>query len=78
VNSFFTVLAPFLAGLLGLYMFTSLLTALAYAGIIGLLCVVAARRYDKHHNANMYDDRLTTERIDQSRDWLLNKWEDEA
>ena len=78
MNSLFAVLAPFLAGLLGLYMFTSLLTALAYAGIIGLFCMVAARRYDRHHDANKYDDRLTTERIDQSREWLLNKWEDEA
>ena len=78
MNTFLSVLAPFLGALLGLYMFTSLLTAVAYAGIIGLLMVVAVRHYEKHHNANMYDDRLTSERMDESREWLVNKWEDEA
>lgn len=78
MNSFLAVLAPALFSVLGLVMFTSLPTALAYAAVIGLLGVVAVRHYEKHHNANMYDDRLSTERIDRSREWLLNKWEDEA
>jgi hypothetical protein len=77
VNPFLSILAPFLGALLGLYMFTSLLTALAYAGIIGLFMVFAVRRYEKHHAENMYDDRLTTERVDRSREWLVNKWQDE-
>lgn len=77
MNPFLTILAPVLTAIVGLYMFTSLLTALAYAGIIGLFMMYAVRRHDKHHNENMYDDRLTTERVDQSREWLVSKWQDE-
>lgn len=77
MNTFLAVLGPALAAVVGLYMFARWWTALMYLGVMVAIAWLAVRQHEKHHASDMFDDRLTTERMEQSREWLVNKWDED-
>jgi hypothetical protein len=61
---------PFVS-LTGLAAFEAWWSAAAFAFAIGLIAFFAVRHQEKHHRPEVYDDRLSTERMEAARDWLM-------
>ena len=61
---------PF-ASLSGLVAFEAWWSAALYAIALGLIAFLAIRRQEKHHRPEVYDDRLSGERMAAARDWLV-------
>ena len=67
----YLIAVPF-ASLTGLVAFETWWSAALYAIAIGLIATMAVRRQEKHHRPEVYDDRLSAERMAAARDWLVN------
>lgn len=61
LNTWLAVLSPFLAGLLGLVMFTTLLTAIIFVFMLCLLGYYYTLFAKKHHH-HEWDDKLSEKR----------------
>jgi hypothetical protein len=61
---------PF-ASLTGLAAFEAWWSAAIYAVAIGLLAALAVRHQEKHHSPEVYDDRLSVDRMETAREWLM-------
>jgi hypothetical protein len=72
--SLLSILAPYLAAMIGLVAFLHWQTTLVFLAGLGLCCVGAVRFYDKHHRAEAYDDRLTDERMREATEDLVRRW----
>jgi hypothetical protein len=66
----YLVAVPF-ASLTGLVAFEMWWSAALYAVAIGLIATIAVRHQEKHHRPEVYDDRLSAERMAAARDWLV-------
>jgi hypothetical protein len=67
----YLVAVPF-ASLTGLVAFEAWWSATLYAVALALIATIAVRRQEKHHRPDVYDDRLSSERMEAARDWLVN------
>ena len=68
----YVIVTPLIT-LTGLAAFAAWWTALLFAFAIFLFGVYAVRRHEKHHHAQVFDDRLTSDRMDAARKWLLEE-----
>ena len=68
----YLVAVPF-ASLTGLVAFETWWSAALYVVAIGLIATIAVRRQEKHHRPEVYDDRLSAERMAAARDWLVKE-----
>lgn len=66
----YLVAVPF-ASLTSPVAFETWWSAALYAVLIGLIATIAVRRQEKHHRSQVYHDRLSAERMDAARDWLV-------
>lgn len=66
----YLMVVPF-ASLSGLVAFEAWWSAALYAIVLGLIAFLAVRRQEKHHRPDVYDDRLSAERMAAARDWLV-------
>lgn len=66
--------APVLTTMIGLYSFTSLATAILFVFGLAIVFVFAVRFHEKHHRSEQFDDKINEERVESSREWLLNTW----
>jgi len=67
------ILAVPTTSILGLAAFSDWWSALLYVSGMGVLAVYAVRRRERHHRLEVYDDRLSDERVRKARDWLLEE-----
>jgi hypothetical protein len=49
------------------------ITAYTFWGGTVIFAFLAKRYHDKHHRNEQYDDRLSFERMDAAREWLIAK-----
>ncbi len=61
---------PF-ASLAGLAAFEAWWSAALYDVALGLVAFLAVRHQEKHHRPEVYDDRLSADRMEAARDWLM-------
>jgi len=61
---------PF-ASLSGLVAFEAWWSVALYAIALGLIAFLAVRRQEKHYRPEVYDDRLSADRMAAARDWLM-------
>jgi hypothetical protein len=66
----YVVVVP-MTSIVGLAAFTTWWSALLYISLIVMFAVYAVRRYEKHHFSEIFDDKLSDERVEQAREWLL-------
>ncbi len=64
------VIATPLATLTALAAFTAWWTAGLYVTGLCLFGLYAVRRHEKHHRAQVFDDKLSTDRMEAARKWL--------
>ena len=67
------ILAVPMTSVVGLAAFSAWWSALLYISGIAVFGVYAVRRYEKHHRSEIFDDRLSDERVRKARDWLLEE-----
>jgi len=60
-----------MTSVVGLAAFSSWWSALAFVSGIAVFAVLAVRRHEKHHRSEVFDDRLSAERVREAREWLL-------
>jgi predicted permease len=66
----YVVVVP-MTSIVGLAAFTTWWSALLYLSLIVMFAAYAVRRYEKHHYSEMFDDKLSSERVEEAREWLL-------
>jgi membrane protein implicated in regulation of membrane protease activity len=66
------ILAAPMTSLLGLAAFETWWSAAIFVSGIGLAMVFAVRRHEKHHRSEPYDDKLSAERMEAARQWLMD------
>ena len=59
--------------LVGLVAFSAWWSAALLLAGITAMSVLAARHNEKHYRSERFDDRLSAERMEKARDWLLEK-----
>jgi hypothetical protein len=67
------VIAAPMVSLAGLAAFETWWSAALFLSGIGIAMFFAARHHEKHHRAEAYDDKLSTERVEAAREWLMEK-----
>ena len=65
------VIAAPMVSLAGLAAFETWWSALLFLSGIGITMFFAVRRHEKHNRSEAYDDRLSTERMEAARQWLV-------
>lgn len=70
MKEFLYILAAPVTSLIGLAAFTALWSAAVFVVCIAGCAYLAVRRHDKHHRAEAYDDKISTERMERARDSL--------
>jgi hypothetical protein len=60
-----------MVSLVGLAAFESWWSAALFICAIGLGTLIAVRRYEKHHRSEAFDDRLSSEKMEAAREWLI-------
>lgn len=58
--------------IVGLFALTSWWSALLYFSAIVLVAVYVIIRGEKHRHIRVFDDKLSDERIERAREWLLD------
>ncbi len=66
------ILAVPMASLAGLAAFQAWWSAGLYFSVIGLAMFYAVGRHEKHDRSEAYDDRLSAERMEDAREWLMD------
>jgi hypothetical protein len=66
------VIAPPMVSLVGLAAFETWWSASIFVSAIGVATFFAVRRHEKHHRSEAYDDKLSTERMEAAREWLID------
>jgi hypothetical protein len=66
----YVLLAP-MTSIVGLAAFTFWWSAAIFVAGIGVGTFYAVKRHEKHHRAEAFDDKLTTERMESAREWLI-------
>lgn len=72
--SLLSILAPYLAAMIGLVAFLHWQTTLVFLAGLGVICFAAVRLHEKHHRSEAYDDRLTDERMWEATEELVRRW----
>lgn len=62
-----------MTSIVGLAAFSAWWSAIVYVSGIAVFAVYAVRRHEKHNRSQVFDDRLSDERVRRARDWLLEK-----
>jgi hypothetical protein len=57
--------------LVGLVAFETWWSTFLFASAIGVAMFFAVRRHEKHYRSEAYDDRISAERMDAAREWLI-------
>jgi membrane protein implicated in regulation of membrane protease activity len=65
------VIAAPMTSLAGLAAFETWWSAALFVSGIGLAMFFAVRRHEKHHRPEAYDDKLSDERMEAAREWLM-------
>jgi hypothetical protein len=65
------LLAAPTASLVGLAAFSTWWSASLFVASIGLAMVFAVRRHEKHYRSEAYDDKVSAERMEAARQWLM-------
>jgi hypothetical protein len=71
LREFLYIITAPIAGLVGLAAFATWWSASLFVSAIGVAMFFAVRRHDRHHRSEAYDDKLSTDRMDAARKWLL-------
>jgi hypothetical protein len=71
LREFLYILAPPMVSLAGLAAFETWWSAAFFICAIGLGTLLAVRRYEKHHRSEAFDDRLSSEKMEAAREWLI-------
>jgi hypothetical protein len=62
-----------MTSIVGLAAFSAWWSAIVYVSGIAVFAVYAVRHHEKHNGSQVFDDRLSDERVRRARDWLLEK-----
>jgi len=73
LKELFYILAVPMTSIVGIAAFSTWWSALLYVSGIAVFAIYAVRRHEKHHRSQVFDDRLSDERIQKARDWLLEE-----
>lgn len=65
------IIAVPMTSLAGLAAFEAWWSAGLYFSVIGLAMFYAVQRREKHDRSEAYDDRLSADRVEAARDWLM-------
>jgi hypothetical protein len=65
------ILAAPVTSLVGLAAFETWWSAAIFVSGIGLVMFFAVRRHERHHRSEAYDDKLSAERMEAARQWLM-------
>lgn len=65
------VIAVPMVPLVGLVTFEAWWSALLFVSGIGTAMFFAVRRHEKHYRSEAYDDRVSAERMNAAREWLI-------
>lgn len=66
------VIAVPMASFVGLAAFETWWSASLFVSAIGIVMFFAVRRHEKHIRSEAYDDKLSTERMEAAREWLID------
>lgn len=66
------VIAVPMVPLVGLVAFETLWSAFLFVSALGAGMFVAVRRHEKHYRSEAYDDRVSAERMNAAREWLID------
>jgi hypothetical protein len=66
------ILAVPLTSILGIAAFEAWWSAGLYVSGIGLAMIYTVRRHEKHDRSQAYDDKLSAERTEAARKWLMD------
>jgi hypothetical protein len=66
------IIAAPMTSLSGLAAFEAWWSAAIFVSGIGLAMFFAVRSHEKHHRPEAYDDKLSAERIEAARQWLMD------
>jgi hypothetical protein len=67
----YVITAP-IVSLVGLAAFETWWSASLFVSAIGVAMVFAVRRQEKHYRSEAYDDKLSAERMEAARKWLID------
>jgi membrane protein implicated in regulation of membrane protease activity len=67
------ILAVPMTSIAGLAAFSAWWSALIYFAGIAVFAIYAVRRHERHHRSEVFDDRLSDDRIRSAREWLLEE-----
>lgn len=66
------ILAVPLTSIVGIAAFEAWWSAGLYVSGIGLAMIYTVRRHEKHDRSQAYDDKLSAERTEAARKWLMD------
>jgi len=67
----YAITAP-IVSLVGLAAFETWWSASLFVSAIGVAMVFAVRRHEKHYRSEACDDKLSAERMEAARKWLID------
>ncbi len=67
------ILAVPMTSIVGLAAFSAWWSAFLYISGIAVFAIYAVKRHERHHRSDVFDDRLSDERVRIARDWLLEE-----
>jgi hypothetical protein len=67
------ILAVPMTSVMGLVAFETWWSAALFVSAIGLGMFFVVRRHERHHRSEAYDDKLSTERMEAAREWLVER-----
>lgn len=74
MKAILSVTIPYITGLVALFSFShGLTTALVFVCGMTLIAIAAVRFHSKHNRTEVFDDRLTDERMAQAVEYLIRK-----
>ena len=57
--------------MIGLAAFTFWWSAAIFVGTLAVITWIVLKHHEKHHRPEAYDDRLSAERMESAREWLI-------
>ena len=67
------IMTPYAGGLFALVAYTTLWSAIFYTAILAVGTFFAHRFYEKHQMFEAFDDRLSDVRMDEARDYIIER-----
>lgn len=73
VRELLYIIAVPMTSIVGLAAFETWWSASLFFSAIGVAMFFVVRRHESHHRSETYDDRLSAERMEAAREWLMEE-----